>query len=110
LVTGPSSSYRVFFGCIQIFKVKENVDGSLNKYKAWLVVKGFTQQPEFDFSETVSPVIKPFSIRIILTIALTHKLSLIQLHVNNAVLNCLVQEEFYITQPINSQVFSLQIK
>ena len=52
-----------------IYKVKENSDGSINKYKARLVAKGFLQTPGLDFNETFSPVIKAATIRIILTMA-----------------------------------------
>jgi len=41
------------------FRVKENPNGFVNKYKARLVEKGFHQQLGFDYKETFSPVIKP---------------------------------------------------
>ena len=43
-------------GCKWIFRVKENVDGSINKYKARLVAKGFHHVAGFDFHETFSPI------------------------------------------------------
>jgi hypothetical protein len=55
-----------------VFKHKFCPDGSFNKYKARWVVRGltgFTQQPGVDFSETFAPVIKPGTIRMMLTIA-----------------------------------------
>ena len=51
------------------------------------------------FHETFSPVIKPVTIRVILTLAITHKWPLQQLDVNNAFLNGLLEEEVYMTQP-----------
>lgn len=53
-------------------KVKENADGTIHKYKAKLVGKGFQQLARFDFAETFSPMVKPITIRAILTIALTN--------------------------------------
>ncbi|MCI81567.1 retrovirus-related pol polyprotein from transposon TNT 1-94, partial [Trifolium medium] len=56
-------------GCKWIFRIKENPDGTIKKYKARLVAKGFLQTPGVDFTETFSLVIKPVTIRIILTLA-----------------------------------------
>nr|KYP44419.1 hypothetical protein KK1_034053 [Cajanus cajan] len=66
LVDLPSG--RKPIGCRWVFRVKENPDGSINKYKARLVAKGFHQQPGLDFSETFSPVVKPVTIRVVLSL------------------------------------------
>lgn len=86
-------------GCKWVFTLKENPDGSINKYKSRLVAKGFHQQEGFDFNETFSPVVKPVTIRIILNLALTNKWDLQQIDVNNAFLNGHLQEEIYMAQP-----------
>lgn len=86
-------------GCKWVFRVKENVDGSLNKYKARLVAKGFHQQQGQGFNETFSLVIKPVTIRTILKMALSCKWDLHQIDVNNAFLNGTLEEEVYMTQP-----------
>lgn len=92
-------SHRKSIGCKWVYRVKENLDGSVNKYKARLVAKGFHQQQGFDYNETFSPVIKPPTIRIILTLALTHKWEIQQIDINNAFLNGTLLEEVYMTQP-----------
>lgn len=69
LVSLPRS--RKAIGCKWVFRVKENPNGSINKYKAQLVAKGFHQVAGFDFIETFSPVVKPTTIRVILTLALS---------------------------------------
>ncbi|XP_016165069.1 uncharacterized protein LOC107607655 [Arachis ipaensis] len=76
-----------------VFRVKQNQDGSINKFKARLVVQGFNQRPVIDFKETFSPVVKPATIRIILTLTLQNNWPIIQLDVNNAFLNGSLQEE-----------------
>lgn len=90
---------RRAIGCKWVFRLKENPDGSINKYKARLVAKGFHQQEGFDFNETFSPVVKPVTIRLILTLALTNKWSIQQIDVNNAFLNGLLDEEIFMVQP-----------
>ncbi|MCH82167.1 retrovirus-related Pol polyprotein from transposon TNT 1-94, partial [Trifolium medium] len=100
----PLPPHRKAIGCKWIFKIKENPDGTVNKYKARLVAKGFLQTPGFDFTETFSPVIKPVTVRIILTLAVTYKWSVQQIDINNAFLNGLLQEEVYMTQPTGFEV------
>lgn len=51
-------THRNHVGCRRVFKVKDNVDGTVNKYKARLVAKGYHQQFGFYFKETFSPVVK----------------------------------------------------
>ncbi|GJR43591.1 ribonuclease H-like domain-containing protein [Tanacetum coccineum] len=54
-----------------IFKHKFNADGLLSRYKARLVANGHSQQQGIDCDETFSPVIKPATIRIVLSLAVT---------------------------------------
>jgi histone deacetylase 1/2 len=95
----PLPPHKKAIGCKWVFRVKENPDGTVNKFKARLVAKGFLQTAGFDFTETFSPVIKPITIRIILTLAVTFKWQVQQIDINNAFLNGILQEEVYMTQP-----------
>ncbi|GAU11134.1 hypothetical protein TSUD_197580 [Trifolium subterraneum] len=95
----PLPPHKRAIGCKWVFRVKENVDGTINKYKACLVAKGFLQTPGFDFTETFSSVIKAVTVRLILTLAVTYKWSVKQIDINNDFLNGLLQEEVYMTQP-----------
>lgn len=54
-----------------VFKVKENSDVSINKYKAQLVVKGLHHKHGFNFHETFLLVVKPITICNFLTLAIT---------------------------------------
>lgn len=61
--------------------------------------KGYLQTPDFDFGETYSPVIKPSSIRIVLTVAVTRNWIIKQLDVSNAFLHEKLQEIVFMSQP-----------
>ena len=52
-----------------VFKKKTNAEGKVEKYKAGLVAKGYSQVPRIDFGDICSPVAKVTSIRLLLSVA-----------------------------------------
>ena len=70
-----------------IFKRKLNADGSIDKYKAGLVVKGYKKKEGVDYFDTYSPVTRITSIRMLVAIAALHNLQIHQMDVKTAFLN-----------------------
>ncbi|GKV22301.1 hypothetical protein SLEP1_g32183 [Rubroshorea leprosula] len=93
----PSPTQNVI-GCKWVFRLKRGKNGDIERYKAWLVAKGFHQRPGHDYSNTFSPVIKPTTIRTVLTIVVSQAWSIRQLDVNNAFLHGKVEEGLYMAQ------------
>lgn len=97
---------RTSIGFKWVFQVKENPDGTINKYKVRLVANEFHQQFGQDYTETFSPVVKPVTVRIILTLALTNSWNIQQLDVNNAFMDYLKRRCTW----SNHMVFLLEVQ
>ncbi|CAI7924450.1 unnamed protein product [Closterium sp. NIES-54] len=69
-----------------VFRVKTKADGTIDKFKARWVVRGFDQEHRRDFTETFAPVSRHISLRILLVIAAMKKKKLRQIDVANAFL------------------------
>ncbi|WVZ15253.1 hypothetical protein V8G54_012819 [Vigna mungo] len=103
LVDRPS--HKKVIGVKWVYRTKFNPDGSVNKYKARLVVKGYAQMFGVDFSETFAPVARLDTIRLLLALAAQKGWLIHQLDVKSAFLNGYLEEEIFVEQP---EGFALQ--
>ncbi|KAK9079958.1 hypothetical protein SSX86_001633 [Deinandra increscens subsp. villosa] len=83
-----------------VFRHKLKSDGTLERYKARLVCDGRSQTVGIDCGETFSPVVKPATIRTVLTLALNRNWPIHQLDVKNAFLHGDLSETVYMHQPV----------
>ena len=70
-----------------VFKRKRKVDGSIDKYKAGLVIKGYRQIEYLDYFDTYFSVTRINSIRMVLAIYALRNLEVHQMNVKIAFLN-----------------------
>ena len=74
-------------------------DGTIDKYKARLVVKGFRQKECLDYFDTYSPVTRVTSIRMLIALAAVHDLKIYQMDVKTTFFIGELEEEIYMEQP-----------
>jgi len=82
-----------------VYKIKLKPDGTIERFKARFVVRGFNQIKDKDYKHTFSPVTKLPTVRVLIALATTKGWPLHQLDIHNAFLHGNLDEELYITPP-----------
>lgn len=98
-----------FICCMWLYRHKFHANGKLTRYKTRLVINGKCQQVEVDCNETFSPVVKPTTIRTVLTLVVSRSWKIHQLDVKNAFLHGDLKETIYMFQPPDSWTHKTQI-
>ena len=97
LVTPPPNCRPI--GLKWIFKLKKNPQGEVIKYKARLVVKGYSQKKGIDYEEVYALVVRFEIIRILIALAALKKWQIHHLDVKSAFLNWEIKEVIHVKQP-----------
>ena len=97
LVAVPENTNIV--SCKWTYKIKRNIDGNIERCKARLVARGFSQKYGCDYDEVFAPVISQRTFRTLLSVAGAQGLSIYHLDVKSAFLNGDLEETIYMQQP-----------
>jgi hypothetical protein len=82
-----------------VFAVKYNPDGTVKKFKARIVARGFSQKYGIDFEETFAPTVRHDTLRIFMAVVAQMDLECHQIDVNNAFTESTLQEEIWMEPP-----------
>ena len=88
-----------------LYKIKHAADGSIEKFKARFVARGFSQVEGVDYDETFAPVARFSSIRAVISVMAEMGWKILKMDVKTAFLNDFLQEEVYLEQPQGFEVY-----
>ena len=97
LIDLPSEKSAI--SCKWVYKIKTRSDDTIDRYKARLVAKDFTQEYVIDYEETFAPVAQLSSVRTLIAISAACKWPIFHMDVKNAFLNAELSEEVNIKLP-----------
>lgn len=87
-----------------VFKIKRNADGSIIKYKARIVAKGYVQRYWIDYDEVFAPVARMETVRLVIALAASSGWEIHHLDVKTAFLHGELKEEVFVSQPEGFEV------
>ena len=95
----PKPEGREIIPCRWLYKVKPETRAEDKIYKPPLVAKEFRQVFGVNHDDTYAPVVKLSAFRILLSVAINHRMHVHGMDVRNAFLNSELQHEIYMSQP-----------
>lgn len=90
---------RKAIGSKWIYKVKKNIDGTVERRKARLVAQGFSQKFGVDYDEVFAPVARTTTMRLLLSVAGINGYDVKHYDIKTAFLNGKLDDEIYMKQP-----------
>ena len=94
LVKKPN--HRKVTGLEWVYKNKVNFDGSINKQKARLFVKGYDKEASVDYTHMFAPIVRHDTIRILIALAAQRNWTIYWLDVKPIILNGVLENEIYV--------------
>jgi hypothetical protein len=82
-----------------VFTVKVKADGTLDRFKARLVARGFSQIYGIDYFETFAPTARMDTLRVLIAIAAKKDLELTHMDIKNAFTKSHLKEQIYLAPP-----------
>ncbi|MCO5611751.1 hypothetical protein L7F22_066009 [Adiantum nelumboides] len=95
----PRPPDRSIVSCRWILRKKYNADGSIQRHKARLVARGFSQELGIDFQETFSPTLGLTTFCIMMAIGAQYGMEIHQMDIKTPFLNGYLEEDIYMAQP-----------
>ena len=95
----PASDAQNIISGKWVFKIKKNSDGTIDRYKARWVARGFSQKRDIDYTEIFAPVVRYSSVRLLLSLANAQDSNVYGLDVSNAFARADVDENLFVRMP-----------
>jgi hypothetical protein len=100
----PRPKGKSTIGSRWIYKIKHATNGSVEKFKAPFVAKGFSLKEGIDYDETFTPVARYTSIGAMISVTTEMGWKIHQLDLKTTFINGIIEEELYIEQPEGFEV------